>query len=73
MTNEELAYRALLLVCKEIRKNPMADIGEYSPGLINVLAGGTKRDPEGKEYLIYFLNLAAKQIEEEKINNGRME
>ena len=45
---EILLYRALEIVCKMLRENPMGDIGLYPPGMIKLLPGGEKRDPDGK-------------------------
>lgn len=62
---EILLYRALEIVCKMLRENPMGDIGLYPPGMIKLLPGGEKRDPDGKEYINYFLIAAAMKLQEE--------
>ena len=49
---------ALRKVCKLIRDNPPGDLSEYPPGMIKLLAGGAERDPEGEEYVHFFLNQA---------------
>lgn len=61
---EILLYRALEIVCKMLRENPMSDIGLYPPGMIKLLPGGEKRDPDGKEYINYFLIAATKKLQE---------
>ncbi len=62
---EILLYRALEIVCKMLRENPMGDIGLYPPGMIKLLLGGEKRDPDGKEYINYFLIAATMKLQEE--------
>lgn len=62
---EMLLYRALEIVCKMLRENPMGDIGLYPPGMIKLLPGGEKRDPDGKEYINYFLIAATMKLHEE--------
>lgn len=62
---EILLYRALEIVCKMLRENPMGDIGLYPPGMIKLLPGGEKRDPDGKEYINYFLIAATMKLQEE--------
>ena len=63
---EKILYRALRIIGKMLRQNPMGDLGEYPPDLIqNVLNGGNRRDPNGKEYVYYFINRAAKELREE--------
>lgn len=59
---EMLMFRALEIVGRLLRKNPMGNLDDYPPGLINVIAGGSERDPEGAEYISYFLNQATKEL-----------
>lgn len=67
---EKLYLRALTDICKLLRENPMADIGLYPDGLINILPNGSNRDPNGTEYLTYFLTRAAKEIKAEETNTN---
>lgn len=62
---EMLMFRALEIVGRMLRENPMGDLSEYPIELYKILTGGTNRDPEGKEYVSYFLNAAAKELKEE--------
>lgn len=62
---EKVMFRSLEIVGRMLRRNPMAEIGIYPIELLNVLAGGDKRDPEGKEYIDYFLNEAVKELKKE--------
>ena len=63
---EKILYRALRIIGKMLRQNPMGDLSEYPPDLIqNVLNGGNSRDPNGKEYVYYFINRATKELREE--------
>lgn len=60
----KITYDALRMACKFMRDNPPGDLDMYReyPGLMACLAGGGKRDPEGKEYVNYFLNQAMKKM-----------
>ncbi len=63
-----ILYRALEIVGKMLRDNSMGDIGMYPPNMIRLLSNGLKRDPEGKEYVLYFLSCAIEELrKEEKI------
>lgn len=63
---EKLMYRALEIIAKMLRKNPMGDLSLYPPDLISLLPGGEKRDPKGEEYISYFLSCAALEIKKEE-------
>ena len=62
---EMLMFRALEIAGKMLRKNPMGDLDLYPIELYRILACGSNRDPEGEEYVSYFLNAAAKELKEE--------
>lgn len=62
---EMLMFRALEIAGRMLRENPMGDLDIYPIELYGILAYGSNRDPEGKEYVSYFLNTAAKELKEE--------
>lgn len=68
---ERVLYKALKKCCQYMRKNPPGDLDNLleQDGMINILAGGGQRDPEGMEWVRYWLDLAVR--EEEKINDSR--
>jgi len=71
---ERVLYRALKRCCQYMRKNPPGDLDNLleQDGMINILAGGGQRDPEGMEWVQYWLDLAIREIrEEEKVNDIR--
>lgn len=67
-----ILYKALGNVCKVLRQRPIEmDWYLEDPNRIRFLAGGSQRDPEGKEIMAYFLEEAMKELgleleEEEK-------
>ncbi len=67
MTDKELAgvlYDALKLAGKWIRNNPPADFPEEDSDIhFRIIAGGIIRDPDGKEYVNYFIDKAIKNKE----------
>lgn len=63
MDKNELIFKAFKKVGKFLREHPPADTC-YSTEFIAMVAGGMNRDPEGEEWLCYFLNQV---IEEEKL------
>lgn len=66
---EEVYLRALKNICRMLRENPMGEIELYPKGMLKILVGGDKRDPEGIEYLNYFLFNAIKEIKNEVEQN----
>lgn len=71
---ERVLYKALKKCCQYMRENPPGDLDNLlkQDGMINILAGGGQRDPEGTEWVQYWLDLAIQEIrEEEKINDAR--
>lgn len=64
---EWLMYRALEIVGRMLRENPMGDISVYPPEIMGIVVGGEKRDPNGKEYIDYFLNCATRELLKEGI------
>lgn len=61
MTDSEklqICVIALNKIGKLMRDNPPGNLDAYPPKLINCLVGGLKRDPEGKEFVKYFLDQA---------------
>ena len=71
MTIEEqnkILKKAIFEMGKFIRQNPPSVLDgffEYE-GILPVLAGGMHRDPEGKEYVYYFVDRAKKEMEKNK-------
>ena len=64
---ERLMYHALEIAGKMLRENPMGDISIYPMGLMSVLMGGESRDPNGEEYISYFLNESTKDLKKKGI------
>lgn len=62
---EKIMFRALKIIGKMLRRNPMGDLDMYPAGLIKVLAGGEGRDPDGEEYVTYFINKATRELRDE--------
>lgn len=62
---EKIMFRALKIIGKMLRRNPMGDLDMYPADLMKVLVGGENRDPNGEEYVTYFINKAAKELREE--------
>ena len=48
--------------CRDFANNPTLDIFFEDIALLQALAGGGKRDPEGKEFVYYFVNKAIKEL-----------
>lgn len=67
---EKVYLRALKNICKMLRDNPMGEINLYPVELLSVLCGGAKRDPDGMEYLKYFLVNAIEEIRKEETNQN---
>ncbi len=65
---EKLLWKALKIVCKLLRQNPMADLDRYPKGLIFAIPGGD--DPEGEKYLQYFVNAAKEELDYEEGNGN---
>ena len=71
----EKAYkRALEKASLLLRNHPPYDVGEMGNAeILSIVAGGANRDPEGREWAIYFLSQAINELmcEEGRNNNGR--
>lgn len=63
----EILKRALGIACKMLRENPPGQLELYPEKMIPLLIGGNERDPEGKEYVNYFVKEAIK----ENLKNGK--
>lgn len=63
---EKVMYHALEIVGKMLRQNPMGDLYPMKI-LAEVMPGGIKRDPDGEEYISYFLNESAKDLKKKGI------
>lgn len=65
MTIEEqnkILKNALSKMGNFIRNNPPLDLNAFNDlQLMSILAGGLERDPQGKEYVHYFINKAIKE------------
>lgn len=64
----KILKRALFKMGKYCRQNPPLEIDNLlddEMSLLKILCGGKERDPEGKEYVYYFVGLATKELEEE--------
>ena len=48
--------------CREDASNPSLDIYLKDMNLLQILAGGGERDPEGKEFVYHFVGLALKEL-----------
>lgn len=59
-----ILFTALQKMAEWIRNNPPGDLDQYlkEPALFSILAGGKERDPEGAEYVSYFINEARKEF-----------
>jgi hypothetical protein len=65
MTDKQILGVALQMACKFIRENPASNLDAYlkfGKETVFVLAGGTERDPEGKEFAELFIIKAIEQI-----------
>jgi hypothetical protein len=62
-----ILFNAFQMMAEWIRKNPPADLGLFfkDPELLSILAGGSERDPQGYEYMKYFLEKAQKKNKED--------
>ena len=62
-----ILFNAFQMMAEWIRKNPPADLDLYfkDPELLSILAGGSERDPQGYEYMKYFLEKAQKKNKED--------
>lgn len=59
---------AIYMVSKALREHPFdMDWHFEDPERIQILAGGTARDPEGKEWANYFVKQAHKKLVEEGV------
>lgn len=61
----KILKRALFLMgqhCRNIAANPSLDSYLKDMNLFQVLAGGGKRDPEGKEFVYHFVDKAIKEL-----------
>lgn len=63
MTLEEknqILYQALCKACNVLRACPPYDLDWFfkDPERLKILQGGSERDPQGKEWLAYFVNQA---------------
>lgn len=62
---EEIRFDAFMKMAKWIRQNPPADLENAflkDPRLFDILVGGKDRDPEGFEYMAYFIKLAMEEM-----------
>lgn len=65
---EKVMYHALEIVGKMLRQNPMGDLDLYPMKILTeVMPGGIERDPDGEEYISYFLNESAKDLKKKGI------
>lgn len=62
---EKILWKALRIICKMLRENPMGDLDGYPPELFFAIPN--EGDPEGAKYLHYFLNRAKQEVEREEI------
>ena len=60
-----IVSRALRIACKWIRKNPPGDLDLYDIEQIRALTNAEK-DPDGENFLQYFLMKAMEEIKEKK-------
>lgn len=62
---EKVMYHALEIVGKMLRQNPMGDLDLYPMKILTeVMPGGIKRDPDGEEYISYFLTRSVSELRE---------
>ena len=66
MDRNELIYKAFQKACKCLREHPPCDAG-YEPEFLPLIMGGMIDDPEGKRWMVYFLQ---KVLAEEKENEA---
>lgn len=61
-------YHALEIVGKMLRQNPMGDLDLYPMKILTeVMHGGIERDPDGEEYISYFLTRSVSELREKGI------
>lgn len=63
----KILKRALFNMAKVLRENPPLDMDWFLQDMrrMKFLAGGSERDPEGKEIAIYFVQVAAEEVQKE--------
>lgn len=71
MTLEEknqILYSALAQACALIRQNPPINMEWFleEPARMQILSGGATRDPQGQEWMVYFINEAKKALGKEE-------
>ena len=67
-SREKVMYHALEIVGKMLRQNPMGDLDLYPMKILTeVMPGGIKRDPDGEEYISYFLTRSVNELREKGI------
>ena len=67
-SREKVMYHALEIVGKMLRQNPMEDLDLYPMKILTeVMPGGIKRDPDGEEYISYFLTRSVSELREKGI------
>ena len=65
---EKVMYHALEIVGKMLRQNPMGDLDLYPMKILaEVMPGGIERDPDGEEYISYFLTRSVSELREKGI------
>ena len=52
--------------CRNIAANPSLDTYFNDMELLQILIGGNDRDPEGKEFVYYFVNKALQELDKEE-------
>lgn len=64
----QILYTALADVCKVIREH-CVDMDWYleDPRRMQILSGGVLRDPEGQEFMAYFIQKAVEKLEKESL------
>lgn len=64
----EILKKAIFEMGKFIRQNPPALLSGFFEDiqLMQTLAGGIDRDPEGKEYAYYFIDKAVKELKQKE-------
>ena len=70
MTLEEknqILYAALQEVCYVFRQNPPVSLDWFTEDMrrMQILHGGTARDPQGQEWMAYFVQQAAEKFGKE--------
>lgn len=71
MTLEEknqILYNALAQACALMRQNPPMSMDWFleEPTRMQILSGGATRDPQGQEWMVYFINEAKKALGKEE-------